>query len=532
MKTKIQKINIQTAALSTAALLGLISPTLAQNVSISPTGNAPDNSAALDIRDFTDKGLLIPRIALTGPTDVTTISSPALSLLVYNTGTGGLTPAGYYYWDGSRWVRLVTMGGTPSDAWLTLGNAGTNSGLHFIGTTDNRSLRFRTNNVHRMVIDSTGNVGIGTTAPDTKLSIIGGRLRVGEGNPSDGYIRLGTTKGSIIGTNGGASVNYNGLWLGVNETNPNIQADMTLPSWAVDIGGFDNITFPGTSDAFRVARKPAGGSYSEFMRITNSGNVGIGTTSPSTKLYVKGRGRAEYGWDIVCKDTTLPASANTNDLGTIINNLLSIYDCVYLYLPQNSTWTWNNTVTISNGKQLLIYGLGHQNGAANITATVNVTNANTYTHPLCNGGNPSKNVAIARILSGALSIYGIVLNANYCDTRPYGCSTYHQGLFCLYSANNFVNRVGHSQQVLTLSQMYIYSNEPVVSIGQWARAEVFFGHTYFYRANPACVGSLNAVQYDYGTNFSGGKAIISTSHTTLGAGVNFQTSSHLEYQGY
>jgi hypothetical protein len=272
------------------------------------------------------------------------------------------------------------------------------------------------------------------------------------------------------------------------------------------------------------------GTVGVLMTIQDNGNVGIGTTSPPTKLYVKGRGRAEYGWDIVCKDTTLPASANTNDLGTIINNLLSIYDCVYLYLPQNSTWTWNNTVTISNGKQLLIYGLGHQNGAANITATVNVTNANTYTHPLCNGGNPSKNVAIARILPGALSIYGIVLNANYCDTRPYGCATDHKGLFCLSSANNFVNRVGHSRQVLVLSNVYVYSNEPVVNIGQWARADVFFNHTYFYIANPACFGSLNAVQYNSGWNISGGRAIISRSHTTLGTGVSFQNDPHLEYQ--
>jgi len=133
---------------------------------------------------------------------------------------------------------------------------------------------------------SSGNVGIGTTTPDTKLSIIGGRLKVGEGNSSDGYIRLGTTEGSIIGTNGGVSLNYNGLWIGVNETDANIQADTALPSWAVDIGGFDNIIFPGTSDAFRVARKPAGGSYSEFMRITNNGNVGIGTTSPDARMAI------------------------------------------------------------------------------------------------------------------------------------------------------------------------------------------------------------------------------------------------------
>jgi hypothetical protein len=84
MKTKIQKINIQTAALLSAALLGLTSPTLAQNVSISPTGNAPDNSAALDIRDFTDKGLLIPRLTTA---QRNAIPSPANSLLIFNTTT-------------------------------------------------------------------------------------------------------------------------------------------------------------------------------------------------------------------------------------------------------------------------------------------------------------------------------------------------------------------------------------------------------------------------------------------------------------
>jgi hypothetical protein len=340
MKTKIQKINIQTAALLTVATLGLTSPSLAQNVSISPTGNAPDNSAALDIRDYTDKGLLIPRIALTGPTDVTTIPAPALSLLVYNTGTGGLTPAGYYYWDGSRWVRLVTMGGTPSDAWLTLGNAGTNSGLHFIGTTDNRSLRFRTNNVHRMVIDSLGRVGIGTTTPLTKLHLV---------EASNNALTIRMDAGSTAGQ-----------WVSFD------LRDMGTSKWTFGKTNANDFYIDDQSGAARVLTiKPT------------TGNVGVGTTSPTTKLYVKGRGRAEYGWDIVCKDTTLPASANTNDLGTIINNLLSIYDCVFLRLPQNSTWTWNNTVDINDGKQLLIHGLGYQSGASNITVTVNVTNANT-----------------------------------------------------------------------------------------------------------------------------------------------------------
>ena len=70
----------------------------------------PAASAQLDISS-TSKGLLIPRVALTGTTDAVTISSPAVSLLVYNTTTNSYVTPGYYYNSGTSgstlWVRLV-----------------------------------------------------------------------------------------------------------------------------------------------------------------------------------------------------------------------------------------------------------------------------------------------------------------------------------------------------------------------------------------------------------------------------------------
>lgn len=90
-------------------LISLLS--FAQNVGISTTGITPDASAALDI-NFNDKGLLIPRVALTGTTDNTTILSPAMSLMVYNTASAGTPPnnvvPGFYYWNGIRWIRIST----------------------------------------------------------------------------------------------------------------------------------------------------------------------------------------------------------------------------------------------------------------------------------------------------------------------------------------------------------------------------------------------------------------------------------------
>lgn len=71
----------------------------------------PDPSSMLDISS-NNKGLLIPRVALTGTLDATTITTGNVnSLLVFNTATAGVglntvTP-GYYYWYSNKWNRIT-----------------------------------------------------------------------------------------------------------------------------------------------------------------------------------------------------------------------------------------------------------------------------------------------------------------------------------------------------------------------------------------------------------------------------------------
>ena len=60
---------------------------------------------------------------------------------------------------------LTVTPGTPSTDWLTSGNSGLVDGTHFLGTTDGRRIDFRTNNLIRATMTSTGWIGIGLTAP-------------------------------------------------------------------------------------------------------------------------------------------------------------------------------------------------------------------------------------------------------------------------------------------------------------------------------------------------------------------------------
>ncbi|SHL98920.1 beta strand repeat-containing protein [Flavobacterium chilense] len=67
----------------------------------------PSSSAQLEVT-ASDKGVLIPRLNLTGSTDATTITSGNInSLLVFNTATVSDIKPGYYYWYENKWNRII-----------------------------------------------------------------------------------------------------------------------------------------------------------------------------------------------------------------------------------------------------------------------------------------------------------------------------------------------------------------------------------------------------------------------------------------
>jgi hypothetical protein len=67
--------------------------------------DTPDDSAVLHV-NASDRGMLIPRVALQSSTDTATVINPATSLLVYNTNASDSLNVGYVYFNGSEWTNF------------------------------------------------------------------------------------------------------------------------------------------------------------------------------------------------------------------------------------------------------------------------------------------------------------------------------------------------------------------------------------------------------------------------------------------
>jgi hypothetical protein len=171
---------------------------------------------------------------------------PSNNALLGDTGTA-LTQL--IFWNGSDVYYGRSTSGVPS---------GSGTGV------DSHS--FRISGATKLYINSSGNVGIGTTSPGTyKLNVAGGgRFSLNVDFANNHGIRGTKTDNSVIKI------------LGLNSSNElviNENASTTVPTRIVG----DYITLEPTNFL---------GAATEAVRIIEGGNVGIGITGPSAKLEV------------------------------------------------------------------------------------------------------------------------------------------------------------------------------------------------------------------------------------------------------
>lgn len=307
-----------------------------QGVGINLTGAGPNNNAILDVSSD-DKGVLITRLTTVARTTLgTALGLPDNGMLVYDKDL-----LVFYFWDGTQWV-LVGNGAGSDDQNLTgvtlTGTSlqidienGTSTTADLSSLVDHDWYEQGTTSAPDNINDNLftqGNVGIGINTPNSKLDVNGDILY--SGNASSQFQITSTSDNILLNMIKTSSSSVNAQILLDGYGAPIDQGQIRFfTRWDPSSGG------PGTLD--------------HAMSIMETGNVGIGTTTPTEKLEINGSIKITDGTQGVGK--VLISDANgVGSWGNTANSALTTADVSSGTFPQA-----NGTVIVpANG----LYDLG------------------------------------------------------------------------------------------------------------------------------------------------------------------------------
>lgn len=314
------------------------------------------------------------------PSAITTLNGLTTAIQKFGTpGTSGTAPNwvssnGFHYINiplasasgvtagllsNADWNSFKT---STTDKWSLTGNAGTNSGTNFLGTTDNVSLRFQSFSTQGIILDSLGNVGIGSS-PTFTAGVAREKFLVDAGSSTaptptgafniisgkgylDSYLQLNVqnraatalASSDIVASNDAATEAANFIDMGINSSG-NTSTGV--------LGGVNTGYLYSTGSDFAIGNASANRSLNFFtggtlatnerMRIDGLGNVGIGTQTPAYKLQVSATADPL---------SLLGVQTGTN---TTTDSLLTITGGIVKKLPVGTFASASNAIASLNG---------------------------------------------------------------------------------------------------------------------------------------------------------------------------------------
>ncbi len=266
-KAKVFSLKKTISVMAVIALLIFlsISQILAQSDNVGIGTTTPNASALLDLVS-TNKGFLAPRMT---QAQRIAISSPAAGLIVFQTDN---TP-GYFYFDGSSWLRFVSNTATIPFNLISSGTnttaamlVGTGASLAPIGTGYIQSNRF---------------VGSGSTsdAVDLATAEIAGILPVANGGT--GLSSVATDGQLLIGNGTGYTLSTLTAGTGISISNSAGGIEISANPGGIDHGSLSGLSDDDHTQYALLAGRGAGQTLSGGTAA--NGNLTLSTTSHTTK---------------------------------------------------------------------------------------------------------------------------------------------------------------------------------------------------------------------------------------------------------